>query len=255
MSVVASGRIVIWQGASLWLFEIADDEADTAPHAHHAIQITLALDGTFEFIAAQGAVRGPAVAIAPDARHIFHSRGAAALLFIEPESAAGRALAERWFGEASLVALDWAPLAAAADDLRCALRSGAPDAALVAIGERIIQRFWAGAPGQPPDPRVNAMVDFAGANLDQPITIGAAADRVHLSRSRASHLFVEQTGLPFKTYVLWRRLGKAVERYSSGESLTEAAHAAGFADSAHLSRTFRRMFGLPAASLRILRPQ
>lgn len=37
----------------------------------------------------------------------------------------------------------------------------------------------------------------------------------------------------------------------SGSSLTEAAHAAGFADSAHFSRTFRRMFGVAPASLRM----
>jgi AraC-like DNA-binding protein len=42
-----------------------------------------------------------------------------------------------------------------------------------------------------------------------------------------------------------------VEIYAAGASLTEAAHEAGFADSAHFSRTFRRTFGLPAASLRV----
>jgi AraC-like DNA-binding protein len=39
--------------------------------------------------------------------------------------------------------------------------------------------------------------------------------------------------------------------FAAGASLTEAAHAAGFSDSAHLSRTFRRMFGVSAASLRV----
>jgi len=33
--------------------------------------------------------------------------------------------------------------------------------------------------------------------------------------------------------------------------LTEAAHGAGFSDSSHLSRTFRRMFGIAADSLRV----
>ena len=39
---------------------------------------------------------------------------------------------------------------------------------------------------------------------------------------------------------------------AKGKSLTTAAHEAGFADSAHFSRTFKRMFGIPAAALQIL---
>jgi AraC-like DNA-binding protein len=66
------------------------------------------------------------------------------------------------------------------------------------------------------------------------------------------HLFVEQTGLPFRTYLLWLRLTKAVAVFAGGGSLTEAAHEAGFSDSAHFSRTFRRMFGLPAAALQLI---
>ena len=60
---------------------------------------------------------------------------------------------------------------------------------------------------------------------------------------------MEETGLPFRTYVLWLRVVRAVDAHTKGASLTEAAQEAGFADSAHLSRTFKRMFGLPAASL------
>jgi len=44
---------------------------------------------------------------------------------------------------------------------------------------------------------------------------------------------------------------RAVEIFAGGGSLTEAAHRAGFSDSAHLSRTFRRMFGIAAVSLRL----
>lgn len=44
---------------------------------------------------------------------------------------------------------------------------------------------------------------------------------------------------------------RAVEQLAGGKRLTEAAHHAGFADSAHFSRTFQRMFGLPAASLEL----
>jgi AraC family transcriptional regulator len=81
--------------------------------------------------------------------------------------------------------------------------------------------------------------------------MATVAKLIHLSPGRTRHLFVEQTGLPFRTYLLWLRLVRAVEVYAGGASLTEAAHGAGFADSAHLSRTFRRMFGIAAASLRV----
>jgi AraC-like DNA-binding protein len=48
---------------------------------------------------------------------------------------------------------------------------------------------------------------------------------------------------------------RAVDRMAAGDSLTAAAHHAGFSDSAHFSRTFHRMFGLPAAWLELVRPE
>lgn len=39
-----------------------------------------------------------------------------------------------------------------------------------------------------------------------------------------------------------------------GETLADAAHAAGFADSAHLSRTARTMFGLPPSAMQMRGP-
>ena len=84
------------------------------------------------------------------------------------------------------------------------------------------------------------------------MTLAAAAKSVDLSPGRLRHLFVEQTGLPFRTYLLWLRLTKAVAVFAGRGSLTEAAHQAGFSDSEHFSRTFRRMFGLPAAALQLI---
>ena len=58
-----------------------------------------------------------------------------------------------------------------------------------------------------------------------------------------------QTGTSFRAYLLWTRLNVAIQFAMAGRSWTEAAHAAGFADSAHLTRTFRRMFGMNPAAL------
>ena len=100
-----------------------------------------------------------------------------------------------------------------------------------------------------PDARVQRIIDHAAAHLDEPLTLASASHGIHLSPSRLRHLFVEQTGLAFKTYLLWLRLVRAVHLYSEGQSLTEAAHGAGFSDSAHFSRIFKRTFGLPATTL------
>jgi AraC-like DNA-binding protein len=76
-----------------------------------------------------------------------------------------------------------------------------------------------------------------------------------LSTSRFLHLFKAQTGIPLRRYRLWNRMGAAVGAFRQGVSLTEAAHAAGFASSAHFSTAFRDMFGMmPSELLKTLEP-
>lgn len=60
--------------------------------------------------------------------------------------------------------------------------------------------------------------------------------------------------MPLRTYVLWRRLLHVWTFLMQGETLSAAAHAAGFADSSHLSRTARTMFGLPPFALQMTGP-
>ncbi|WP_114765619.1 helix-turn-helix transcriptional regulator [Vibrio rhodolitus] len=70
------------------------------------------------------------------------------------------------------------------------------------------------------------------------------AEQLALSESRFLHLFKQQMGIAWRPYLLWRRLICAVKLIREGESATEAAHRAGFSDSAHLSRTFKSIFGV-----------
>ncbi|OHU86258.1 MULTISPECIES: AraC family transcriptional regulator [Pseudoalteromonas] len=70
------------------------------------------------------------------------------------------------------------------------------------------------------------------------------AQSLELSESRFLHLFKENMQLPWRPYLLWRRLICAIQSLSRGDSATHAAHIAGFADSAHLSRTFKKQFGI-----------
>jgi AraC-like DNA-binding protein len=70
------------------------------------------------------------------------------------------------------------------------------------------------------------------------------AEGLSLSESRFLHLFSEQMGIAWRPYLLWHRMICAVNALMKGSSVTDAAHMAGFSDSAHLSRTFRSHFGM-----------
>ena len=73
-----------------------------------------------------------------------------------------------------------------------------------------------------------------------------------MSESRFRHLFRSEMGIAWRPYLRWRRLSCAITAMMSGCSATESAHLTGFADSAHLSRTFKAMFGISIQQARAL---
>lgn len=109
-------------------------------------------------------------------------------------------------------------------------------------------------PRQPlDDPRLARALHSLDQHLTGKVSAQALADAAHLSLSQLERLFTQQLGLPVRRLVLWRRLRVALHLALAGSSLTEAAHGAGFADSAHFSRTMKQLFGVTAgASLRQL---
>ena len=78
------------------------------------------------------------------------------------------------------------------------------------------------------------------------------AQQLALSESRFLHLFKEQLGIAWRPYLLWRRMICAIQAILNDSSATDAAHLAGFSDSAHLSRTFKNNFGMSIRQAHIL---
>ena len=248
--ISSDDRIVLWQGASLWVFDIQPLRGPRTSrlHAHHAFQLTLATGGTANIRTEDGIFEGPVVLVAPDHPHAIEPEGRVTLLFVEPESRAGAGL-KRLLRDRKIARLP--PMPEAVAELAPMWELPPPTNAEVRdIANRVLEQML--GPQHPDaalDLRIRRVLDWlAGPNVDGP-TLAKAASVACLSESRFSHLFVQETGLPFRTYVLWRRLMQAVERRATGASLTQAAHGAGFADSAHFSRTFLRMFGVPADTL------
>jgi AraC-like DNA-binding protein len=83
----------------------------------------------------------------------------------------------------------------------------------------------------------------------EPHALAELCKRAGLSSSRFLHLFKEVTGVPLRRYRIWNRIGAAARAVARGETLTEAAHGAGFSSSAHFSSAFRDMFGLMPSEL------
>ena len=99
MATIATGRIAMWEGGSLWLFDVpqtAHTPERNALHAHHALQLTFSIGGAFNLHLADRIVPGPVALVAANAEHAFEASGLVALLFADPESRTGRALAAKF---------------------------------------------------------------------------------------------------------------------------------------------------------------
>ena len=250
-AVAASGRVHFWQTGSLW---IGSGRGRSARHEHHAHQLALALDGEFWFRAERngGWTRFEAAIVPSHRPHEFELDGATmAHLFVEPESTEGRALS-RQFGEPGISALPQATAREAADRLLDALRGNADADAMKTVARSAVA-LLAGTttPTEPAgDARLARALAYIRSRVRAPIALADAAAVAALSPSRFRHLFVQETGTSFRAYLLWLRINVAIEAAMAGASWTEAAHEAGFADSSHLTRTHRRMFGIEPTAIR-----
>lgn len=250
-----TGRIVFWRGGSVW---IGHAEGETGFHAHHAIQTTLALCGGIVRFKSPGEdwTNYTAANIAADHTHAFEASGKfVAQIFTEPESRDGQVLRHRYpQGVASLTNEDLAHEVAA---LAAAYAEGVPDEDLIALARAVTAKMTCTSTQallpKPLDKRIERAIEVLRQRLGQTVSMAEIADAVHLSPERFRHLFLEETGVRFRPYVLWLRLELAVSSYAAGNNLTEASYAGGFADSAHFSRTFKRMFGLPAVGIKPVR--
>lgn len=254
MELVGVGRVVFWEGGSLWLALLA---AANNWHSHHAIQLCLPVDAEAQFQTEEGGdwLRFAGAIIMPDVPHGFRAPGkVVANILFEPESVAGRSLLAR-YREAGLHELPREVVARLVAPIAAAYFSGAEDEDLIVLARAAISSLAGGVEHSvPTDPRVLEAIAEIRRHIDEPILLTRLAKTVGLSPGRLRHLFVAETGVSFRAFVLWERLNRALALGFGGTSWTEAAHAANFADSAHLSRTCRRMFGLAPSSARIELP-
>lgn len=241
-------RIYLWPDRFLYL----GPSFDTDRHRHHAAQVLVGLDGPFRLRGDTNADWHTlhAALIDTDTPHLADATGTGmAVLYIEPESAIYAAMRDGDNFGAGVLSPGLYEYAVPANLLQALINcrnQGADCATAWRLGLALLQLEEEPRTAPELDPRVTAALTYIRSNY---AGLDDLAQRVHLSPSRLTHLFREQTGVAIRRYVLWARLRRAVEYALDGASLTETAHAVGFSDSAHLSNSFRQMFGLPPSFL------
>ena len=160
------------------------------------------------------------------------------IAFVDAESELGAALAERTVSEVAAI-----PHATVAE---WRTQLGDPASLTAARVEPWVTRtlLWDRRPS-PIDDRIKRVLRALPIRLAdaEAVSMDAVAASVGLSPSRFIHLFTRSVGVPLRPYVLWLRLQCGARELALGKSVAEAAHAAGFSDAAHFTRTFRRMLG------------
>jgi hypothetical protein len=209
-----------------------------SPHAAHGVALFIGVERDVEI----GSVKGRAVLVPADHEHAVASPGATIGICFDPERL------PRVAGHAR--------------------RAGGVRVLDGRIGRSLVEAACSHrAQLSRPDVLEGLGREAASLVADTPVRVDSRVARVvealrdprgelpHLAISDAhlQDLFVRDVGVPIRSFRLWRRLLRALALFATADtpaSATTAAHAAGFADLAHFSRTCRRMLGYSPTTLR-----
>lgn len=236
-------QLFLWPDRAVYIGHSLDYEA----HEHHAVQICASLKGSFRIHSERWEypreVR--AALIASDTPHQIETLGhQCVFVYLDPQATAvtrqgvpleQHACIQTWdtFECDAIMPAVVAGAVLSIDTAKC-------------IMDALLQRMDL-------TPTLNALLDeriqkilrFLHNHSEENSTSEELQQIAHLSASRLQHLFKQQVGLPLRRYRLWLRIRRVIEQALTYHNLTEAAISAGFADSAHFSRVFKEMFGVP----------
>ncbi len=231
-----SGTLALGSGLVVYIGPGSSADA----HRHDAIQVIWSPTDPVQIHTVHSSTTTHAALIPPRQTHSFDADGAdIAILLIEPSGPLGQQL--------TALANDLSITDVEARLAGTRLPPSGDDAAAISWSRDLLGSLTGDdTPTDPAQvrPEVLGAIDFIDAHLDHTPLLTAAARDVGLSPRQLRRSFTTDIGIPFRRYVLWRRLRRALLTVRDGSDLTTAAATAGFADSAHFSRTFRQTFGL-----------
>lgn len=241
-------KLVLWNDLTLFW---GKNPRAISRHSHPVIQLVIGQDNHYFLSKNREGVweEKKGLLIAPNIHHECDARGVPILsLAIDPDASLGEWIIARYFTEKKVVHF---PAEGLAHKTEPQIALWVQQENWQALRKWIITFFEYEplAKQSKKDERIVAVLQFISKNIHTPINTKRLTQIAFLSESRLLHLFKQEMGLPIRNYILWYRLQVALKYILKTRSLTEAAHFAGFADQAHMTRTCVKMMGLPPSVL------
>lgn len=237
------------------LVAIHADSITAGEHKHGALQLSVSLDGRPHLVGPTEAARRPALVhlVGSQRAHAFHGvDGCQLLVWIAPESALGHELARRYLAADGFAALpDSITAGLPMTELSAVFASGTDGAEVAGL----IDRWMSAIVGSPLEmstelhPSIRRAAEILHSLDVKRISAQELASEVGLSVSRFQYLFSRGMGTPLRPHLQWLRILDALIRIVDGESVTDAAANAGFADAPHLNRVMQQYFGFTPGDL------
>jgi AraC family transcriptional regulator len=130
------------------------------------------------------------------------------------------------------------------------------EALSTALAVHLLREYGSAVPGPKrqdgglPREKLVRAVEYIQDQLHADVTVSDIAQAVGMSPDHFTRLFKKSTGQTPYEYVVEARVRKAKELLTTRKfTISEAAYHVGFADQSHLTRQFKRVFGLPPKRL------
>lgn len=242
MNNSVSARLYFGTGRAVFIGDIPY----TQEHCHHAMEVFIGLKDEISLVSQGQQYASRVIILNADIPHKLEaSNHERIVIIVDPESQTAQNLFHQYLQTDPIFCFDSKQSGQLITQIKRHLDDDLNGHQTDNFCDQIINCFITLDDNKKPlDSRIVKVIKFLKTVETKKISVQLISEQVGLSEGHLMHIFKEQVGIPVRRYLLWLRLLDAFNNLSDGHSLTHAAHSSGFADSAHLSRTFTKMFGL-----------
>ncbi|MBM9546658.1 helix-turn-helix transcriptional regulator [Leptospira sp. 201903074] len=221
---------------------LGTDGIVTEPHSHYAVSILVSLRGSFHlYTKSNTVIESNGIIIPPNYYHrLDGSKSEMVIIQLDPKSEEYKRIemdqSPKTIDKETRLKIQKIANPLFGESLTCESARSLYNQILSLLGSETVSKKY--------DKRIEMAIQKIKEQIPNPVTLAELSEISGISTDRFMHLFKDNMGIPLRQYLLWQRLHIAAKLLQGGENLTTASHAAGFSDQAHLSRTFKKMFGV-----------